>query len=42
MSDTHKTLLRGAKVLGGEPRDVLIEGSASPRSAPGWTRTAPP
>ncbi|GAA1127828.1 dihydroorotase [Streptomyces javensis] len=26
MSDTHKTLLRGAKVLGGEPRDVLIEG----------------
>lgn len=26
MSDTHKTLLRGAKVLGGRPRDVLIEG----------------
>ncbi len=26
MSDTHKTLLRGAKPLGGEPRDVLIEG----------------
>ncbi|AEM82761.1 dihydroorotase, multifunctional complex type [Streptomyces violaceusniger Tu 4113] len=26
MSDTRKTLLRGAKVLGGEPRDVLIEG----------------
>ncbi|MBP8535609.1 dihydroorotase [Streptomyces sp. MK37H] len=26
MSDTHKTLLRGAKVLGSEPRDVLIEG----------------
>ncbi|MFD7504574.1 dihydroorotase [Streptomyces sp. NPDC059850] len=26
MSDTNKTLLRGAKVLGGEQRDVLIEG----------------
>ncbi|RNG34143.1 dihydroorotase [Streptomyces botrytidirepellens] len=26
MSDTNKTLLRGAQVLGGEPRDVLIEG----------------
>ncbi|OPF79891.1 dihydroorotase [Streptomyces antioxidans] len=26
MSDTHKTLLRGAKPLGGEPHDVLIEG----------------
>ncbi|MDT0545345.1 MULTISPECIES: dihydroorotase [Streptomyces] len=26
MSDTDKTLLRGAKVLGGEARDVLIEG----------------
>ncbi|WP_432047508.1 dihydroorotase [Streptomyces asiaticus] len=26
MSDTHKTLLRGAKLLGGRPRDVLIEG----------------
>jgi dihydroorotase len=26
MSDTHKTLLRGVKVLGGEVRDVLIEG----------------
>ncbi|QKV91584.1 dihydroorotase [Streptomyces sp. NA02950] len=26
MSNTTTTLLRGAKVLGGEPRDVLIEG----------------
>ncbi|MEU0841733.1 dihydroorotase [Streptomyces sp. NPDC005962] len=26
MSETNKTLLRGAQVLGGEPRDVLIEG----------------
>ncbi|MET7904841.1 dihydroorotase [Streptomyces sp. NPDC005336] len=26
MTDPNKTLLRGAKVLGGEPRDVLIEG----------------
>ncbi|QLH25244.1 dihydroorotase [Streptomyces sp. Rer75] len=26
MSDTNKTLLRGAQVLGGEPQDVLIEG----------------
>ncbi|WP_431775227.1 dihydroorotase [Streptomyces cucumeris] len=26
MSETNTTLLRGAKVLGGEPQDVLIEG----------------
>ncbi|MFC4032065.1 dihydroorotase [Streptomyces polygonati] len=26
MSDTNRTLLRGVRVLGGEPRDVLIEG----------------